>query len=63
MDASAAPTVAELLTDGVVLAALERAWSAWELGVPCIIRAEDGIHTTGPDSRRGGLTGNPGFPD
>jgi hypothetical protein len=37
--------------------------SAWELGVPCIIRAEDGIHTTGPDSRRGGLTGHPGFPD
>lgn len=37
--------------------------SAWLPGVPCIIRAEDGIHTTGPDSRRGGLAGNPGFPD
>jgi hypothetical protein len=37
--------------------------SAWELGVPCIIRAEDGVHTTGPESRRGGLTGPPGFPD
>jgi hypothetical protein len=37
--------------------------SAWLLGVPCIIRAEDGVHTTGPDSRRGGLSGNPGFPD
>jgi hypothetical protein len=37
--------------------------SAWGLGVPCIIRAEDGIHTTGPDSRRGGLAGNPGYPD
>jgi hypothetical protein len=37
--------------------------SAFELGVPCIIRAEDGIHTTGPASRRGGLTGPPGFPD
>jgi hypothetical protein len=36
--------------------------SAWELGVPCLIRAEDGIHTTGPDSRRGGLTGGSGFP-
>jgi len=37
--------------------------SANLLGVPCLIRAEDGIHTTGPDSRRGGLAGNPGFPD
>jgi hypothetical protein len=27
-----------------------------------IIRAEDGIHTTGPTARRGGLAGNPGFP-
>ena len=36
--------------------------SAWLLGVPCLIRAEDGVHTTGPDSRRGGLAGNPGFP-
>jgi hypothetical protein len=36
--------------------------SAFLLGVPCIIRADDGIHTTGPDSRRGGLTGNPGYP-
>ena len=36
--------------------------SAWLLGVPCLIRAEDGIHTTGPDSRRGGLLGGPGFP-
>lgn len=37
--------------------------SAHILGVPCIIRAEDGIHTTGPPARRGGLTGNAGFPD
>lgn len=37
--------------------------SADILGVPCIIRAEDGIHTTGPTSRRGGLTGNLGFPN
>jgi hypothetical protein len=36
--------------------------SAWELGVPCLIRADDGIHSTGPDSRRGGLSGGPGFP-
>jgi hypothetical protein len=36
--------------------------SAWLLGVPCLIRADDGVHTTGPDSRRGGLSGNPGFP-
>lgn len=36
--------------------------SAWLLGVPCLIRADDGIHTTGPDSRRGGLTGGIGYP-
>ena len=36
--------------------------SAWFFGVPCIIRADDGIHTTGPDSRRGGLAGGPGYP-
>ncbi|SRR5713226_2358085 len=36
--------------------------SAWILGVPCLIRAEDGIHTTGPNSRRGGLAGGPGYP-
>ena len=36
--------------------------SAQILGVPCIIRADDGVYTTGPDSRRGGLEGNPGFP-
>lgn len=36
--------------------------SAWVLGVPCLIRADDGIHSTGPDSRRGGLTGEPGYP-
>jgi hypothetical protein len=32
-------------------------------GVPCFIRAEDGIHLTGPEVRRGGLSGNAGFPD
>jgi hypothetical protein len=36
--------------------------SAWLLGVPCIIRADDGTHTTGPPSRRGGLTGDSGYP-
>ncbi len=36
--------------------------SAWILGVPCLIRAEDGIHTTGPERRRGGLQGPPGYP-
>ena len=33
--------------------------SAWLFGVPCLIRADDGIHTTGPASRRGRLTGAP----
>ncbi len=36
--------------------------SAWLLGVPCLIRAEDGVHVTGPDARRGGLAGGPGYP-
>jgi hypothetical protein len=36
--------------------------SAWLFGVPCLIRADDGVHTTGSASRRGGLTGGPGFP-
>jgi len=36
--------------------------SADALGVPCLIRADNGDHTAGPESRRGGLTGNPGFP-
>lgn len=36
--------------------------SAWLLGVPCLIRADDGLHATGPSSRRGGLTGGPGYP-
>jgi hypothetical protein len=36
--------------------------SAWALGVPCLIRAEDGLHVTGPPSRHGGLAGEPGFP-
>lgn len=37
--------------------------SAWILGVPCIIAAEDGVYLAGPPARRGGLKGNPGFPD
>jgi len=32
------------------------------LGLPDLIRADDGIHVSGPDSRRGGLAGGPGFP-
>lgn len=31
-------------------------------GVPDLIRADDGVHISGPDSRRGGLAGGPGFP-
>lgn len=31
-------------------------------GVPWLIRAEDGDHKAGPDSRRGGLGGGPGYP-
>jgi hypothetical protein len=31
-------------------------------GVPDLIRAEDGVHVSGPESRRGGLDGGPGFP-
>jgi hypothetical protein len=36
--------------------------SAWLLGVPCIIRADNGIYTTGPNQRRGGMSGGSGFP-
>ena len=35
---------------------------AWLLGVPFLVRADDGDHSTGPDSRRGGLVGDPGYP-
>ncbi|MBI3823296.1 MAG: hypothetical protein HY289_11555 [Planctomycetes bacterium] len=31
-------------------------------GVPWLIRAEDSDYSTGPDSRRGGLAGSPGYP-
>jgi hypothetical protein len=31
-------------------------------GVPDLIRADDGIYYSGPDRRRGGMTGNPGYP-
>lgn len=31
-------------------------------GVPDLIRADDGIHHSGPESRRGGLGGGPGYP-
>ncbi len=32
------------------------------LGLPGLIRADDGVHTAGPPSRRGGLRSGPGFP-
>lgn len=31
-------------------------------GVPDLIRADDGLHVCGPESRVGGLVGGPGFP-
>jgi hypothetical protein len=31
-------------------------------GVPDLIQADNGVYHSGPDQRRGGLTGNPGFP-
>ena len=31
-------------------------------GVPDLIRADDGVHTSGPLSRRGGLAGDPRYP-
>lgn len=31
-------------------------------GVPDLIVADDGIHASGPDSRRGGMCGGDGFP-
>jgi hypothetical protein len=31
-------------------------------GVPWLIQADDGTHATGPVNRRGGSSGNPGFP-
>lgn len=36
--------------------------SALILGVPCLIRADNGVQSTGPNSRRGGMAGGPGFP-
>ena len=31
-------------------------------GVPDLIRADNGIHLSGPEARRGGLAGGSGFP-
>jgi hypothetical protein len=31
-------------------------------GVPWLVRAEDGDHVGGPESRRGGVDGGPGYP-
>jgi hypothetical protein len=36
--------------------------SAWLFGVPCLIRTDRGVYMTGPESRRGGLGGGPGYP-
>ena len=33
-----------------------------QVGVPGLIRADDGVHVVGPASRRGGLAGGLGFP-
>ena len=32
-------------------------------GVHDLIRADNGIHVSGPEARRGGLAGSPGFPN
>ena len=32
-------------------------------GVPDLIRSDQGVHFSGPESRRGGLGGPPGYPD
>ena len=31
-------------------------------GVPDLIRSDNGIHVSGPHSRRGGFAGGPGYP-
>lgn len=36
--------------------------SAAHTGVPWLIQADDGVHSTGPASRRGGLGGGPVYP-
>ena len=36
--------------------------SVWDFGVPCLIQTDNGVYLTGPDSRRGGLTGPPRYP-
>jgi hypothetical protein len=36
--------------------------AARHTGVPWLIRAEEGNHSTGPDSRRGGIGGGAGYP-
>jgi len=32
-------------------------------GVPDLIRSDQGVHVSGPESRRGGLSGPPGYPE
>src|SRR5207302_7878109 len=41
--------------------AVDRAVDALH-GVPDLIRADDGTYVSGPDRRRGGMAGNPGYP-
>ncbi len=36
--------------------------SAAYTGVPWLIRSDSGVFSTGPNSRRGGFSGGPGFP-
>src|SRR5207237_3001116 len=41
--------------------ASDKYWDAFH-GVPDLIRAEDGVRLSGPNSRRGGLGGGRGYP-
>ena len=36
---------------------------AFRNGIPCLIRSDMGISTTGPEIRRGGMTGEAGYPE
>jgi hypothetical protein len=46
---TAGPSEADLVVDAIH-------------GVPDLIRADNGVHVSGPNERRGGLIGNPGYP-
>jgi hypothetical protein len=75
IDLSSPPTITGSLVVGIFHTHPNPTSEGWEpgpspqdqildamLGVPDLIRADDGIHISGPDSRRGGLAGGPGFP-